>query len=209
MERPEERFRNTVKRGVDCISTAFAKYMEEITILPVDYERRPHRWLIRDGGKYTVIVYPHLLEKVMEMCSNDLSDMQAYATTIPVPGMITMSPEILVGLAPIPYLTLPSPFDPWDRVLIRATRNFVRTLVPRWMKRKFRGRPLVLKDLGEKEVNYEIIFGIIYTPRDSKIKEGLFKIFKSTGKEYAIRLLSAVTGGRVGVGFIRRVLISP
>ena len=77
------------------------------------------------------------------------------------------------------------------------------------MKRKFRERPLVLKDLGEKEVNYEIIFGIIYAPRDSKIKENLFKIFKSTGKEYAIRLLSAVARGRVGVGFIRRVLISP
>jgi len=38
MESPEERFRNTVKRGVECISRAFTMYMEEITILPVGYK---------------------------------------------------------------------------------------------------------------------------------------------------------------------------
>jgi len=55
-------------------------------------------------------------------------------------------------------LTLPSPHDPDDPVLVRATGIFVRKyLIPRWMRRKFRGRPLVLKDLGQREVNYEII----------------------------------------------------
>ena len=144
------------------------------------------------------------------MCSDNLSEMQAYATTIPVPGMVTISPEILVGLAPIPYLTLPSPFDPKDPFLIRATGNFVRTyLIPRWMRRRFRGKPLVLKDLGERGENYRIIFGVIYTPMDREIWRRLIKIFKSTGREYAIRLLSAVTRMRISTGFIRRVLISP
>ena len=215
MESPEERFRNTVKRGVDCISTAFARYMEEITILPVDYERRAHRWLIRDGGRYTIIVYPFLLEKVIEMCRDILSEMQAYATTIPVPGMVTMSPEILVGLAPIPYLTLPTYYDPNDPILIETTRKFVRNLIPKWMRRKFRRRPLVLKDLGERGENYEIIFGVIYTHMDWRIKKALFDIetgkgiFASAGREYALHLLSAVTGRRISVGHIRRLLMMP
>ena len=193
MESPEERIRDIVVRGVKRISAAFAGYMEWITILPAGYERwSVYRSLIMDGGRRALIIYPYLLETVIRTCGDNLSEMQAYASA--------------------PYVSLPSPYNPYDPVLTETTRNFVRTyLIPRWRERKFRGRPLVLKDLGERELKwglgYYIVFGIIYTPRDSKIRKALFEIFASAGREYALHLLSAVTGGRISVGSIRRILI--
>ncbi|RLF94199.1 hypothetical protein DRN52_05435 [Thermococci archaeon] len=207
--RPEERreMREVVREGVECISKAFAMYMEEITILPVGYEDMSrYRWLIRDGGRYTVIVYPFLLGKVIEECRDLLSEMQAFAFGAP-PTMVTVRPEIITGLTPIPYLTLPTYYDPNDPILIETTRKFVHTyLIPRWKKEKVRGKPLVLKDIGERGDNYRIIFGVIYTPIDWNIRRKLIDIFMSTGREYAISLLSAVTGGRVEEARIRRLL---
>lgn len=207
--RPEERreMREVVREGVECISKAFAMYMEEITILPTGYEDMDqYKWLIRDGGRLTIIVYPFLLGKVIEVCRVLLSEMQAFAFGAP-PTMVTVKPEIITGLTPIPYLTLPTYYDPNDPILIETTRKFVHTyLIPRWKKEKVRGKPLVLKDIGERGDNYRIIFGIIYTPMDRDIWRKLLKIFRSTGREYAISLLSAVTGGRVEEARIRRLL---
>jgi len=208
MERPNEKMRINMMGRVECISTAFARYMKEITILPIGYERlSAYRSLIMDGGRKAIISYPLLLKKVIESCGDALSEMQSFALA-PTPGMATVSPEIFVGITPSPYVTLPSPYDPYDPVLIEATRDFVRTyLIPRWRERKFRGKPLILKDLGERGMNYYMVFGVIYTPRDLGVEKALFDIFRSAGREYAIRLLSAVTGGRVSVGTIRRMLM--